>query len=147
MTILDANGLIHCLSYNKPLPDSPFIVTEELREECETALVVNGNRSLILEEAANLPGYDEAYYLTQYAHYLNTFSEADLACMRGITDVTILALVSSILNEFGSTQQTQLELEDREDTPITVISNDKALTKRLAYDFGKKVIIINPTTL
>lgn len=147
MIILDANGLIYCLNHSKPFPGLEFIVSDELRDEFETALVVNGGRKIKLRDISELPNYSEAYYLNEYAHYLNTFSGVDLSCMRGVTDVTILAMVSSILNQFGSDQQTQLDLGDANETTVTVITNDGDLKKRLTRDHEKLVRIIDPLTL
>jgi hypothetical protein len=147
VTILDANGLIHCLDKNKPLPEQPLVVTEDLREEYETALVVNGHRKLALQDISELPGYDEGFYLKEYARYLNTFSGVDLSGMRGITDASILALASCLLNDFGGAQQTHLDLGEITETKLTVISNDGGLTRRLVRDFGDGVIIIDPTSL
>lgn len=146
MIILDANGLIHCLDNDKVLPDEHLLVTDDLRDEYETALLINGQQELKLKDVSELPGYDEAFYLKKYAHYLNTYS-VDLSSMRGITDASILALVSCVLNGFGGAQQIQLDLGDVEDIRLMVISNDDNLIRRLTRDFRDKVTIIDPETL
>lgn len=46
MTILDSNGLIYFLRNGKVLPDSELTTTEDLRDEYDTALLVNGRRTL-----------------------------------------------------------------------------------------------------
>lgn len=147
MTILDSNGLIYCLTNHKDLPDGPLLVSEELEIEYETALVVNGHRTLELQNIIDLPGYDEVFYLQRYAHYLNTFNGVDISSMRSITDASILALIACVLENFGGSQQLQLDLGSNEEAKLTVITNDQNLCRRIEQDFGDQVEIKNPETI
>jgi hypothetical protein len=147
MTILDSNGLIYLLTNGKALPAEELIVTDDLREEYDTALLVNGHHSLSLIDISSLPMFEEAYYYKEYANYLNNFPGVSVASMRSLTDVSILALVSCIMNRFGQDQQISLDLGDEKEELITVITGDENLAKRLTADFGARVNVIDVTSL
>lgn len=147
MTILDSNGLIYFLRNGKVLPDSELTTTEDLRDEYDTALLVNGRRTLRTKDISELSGYDEAYYYKEYVKYLNSFSGVNVASMRSLTDASILALVSCVTSGFGRGGQTSLEFGDEYIERVIVISKDDDLIKRLIDDFGSDVEIIDPVSL
>lgn len=147
MIVLDSNELIYCLNSGRQLPPGELVVTDELRDEYETALLVNGRRSLVLTDIDSLYGYDEAYYYKEYAKYLNDFPGVNVASMRSLTDVSILALVACIINRFGLGRQVTFDLGDESREEVIVITNDDKLEKRLRADFADQVKLVKPTSL
>ena len=147
MMILDANGLINCIKSGKALPSSELLVTDDLREEYETALLINGHLTLNMVDASSLPQYNEAFYYKEYTKYLNSFSSVNVASMRSLTDVSILALVSCMVNQFGKGQQIRLDLGDEREEKIIVLTDDKNLTRRLQADFSDRVEVIGLSSL
>lgn len=147
MIILDSNGLIYCLANGKLIHGNDLVVTEDLREEYDTALLINGRQSLNLIDAESLPGYEEAYYYREYTAYLNSFPGANVASMRSLTDVSILALVSCVINCFGHGRQIQLDFDDQYQKQLTIVTDDNDLSRRLIADFGDDVEVIDPLTL
>lgn len=146
MKIIDASTLIYCFDNNVEL-SGIYHVIGDLDEEFELAeLIHNKDRTNVLQ-ASELPDYDEAYYLRQYAVMLNKHAGFSLSGMRGLGDIAILALVKSYQDNFGVAQQTTLGLFEDQPNQATVITNDDKLKKRIIREFGDSVEILSSDDL
>lgn len=143
MIVVDSNIIIRCFEDKRSIPSKGLIVPDDLNDEYEVAKVVHGRDIVGMTLASQLPGFDEAYYLKKYFHYLNTYSEVYFVQMRGFADVAILALVACLVDNFGSPkQQTLFDMGITSQDTITVATQDGPLRKRLQSEFGSQINII-----
>lgn len=143
MKVIDSNIVIKCFDNKKALPEGELVAPDDLRDEY--AVTVEQHRQEIpgVKLASKISGYNEAYYLQRYAYYLNSYKEVYFVQMRGFADVSILALVSCLVTNFGKQGQ-QAILDFGIDTPdkITVITDDKVLTQSLKKEFDGQIDIL-----
>lgn len=143
MIVVDSNIIIRCFEDKRSLPNKELIVPDDLNDEYEVAKVVHGRDIVGMKLASELDGFDEAYYLKKYFHYLNTYPEVYFVQMRGFADVAILALVACLVENFGSPkQQTLFDMGIDSPDMITVVTQDGQLQKKLQSEFGKQINII-----
>ena len=140
MMILDSNIIIKCFRNKKALPKDDFVAPDDLRDEYLVAQQMHGEDIPGVKLFSKLPSYDEAHYLQRYAHYLNSYSEVYFAQMRGLADVSILAMVSCLITNFGRQgQQMVFDLGIDDPEVITVATDDDSLTRSLKQEFGDKI--------
>lgn len=143
MIVVDSNIIIRCFEDKRSLPSKAFIVPDDLNDEYEVAKVVHGRDIAGVTLASQIPGFDEAYYLKKYSHYLNSYPEVYFVQMRGFADVAILALVACLVDNFGNPkQQTLFDIGGASHDTVTVATQDGPLRKKLESDFGSQINII-----
>ena len=143
MIVVDSNIIIRCFEDKRSLPSRELIVPDDLNDEYEVAKVVHGRDIVGMKLASELDGFDEAYYLKKYSHYLNTYPEVYFVQMRGFADVAILALVACLVENFGRPkQQTLFDMGVASQDTITVATQDGPLRKRLQSEFSRQLNII-----
>lgn len=140
MMVLDSNIIIKCFRNKKALPKDELIAPDDLRDEYLVAQKMHGEDIPGVKLISKLQSYEEAYYLQRYAHYLNSYSEVYFVQMRGFADVSILAMVSCLIADFGRQgQQMVFDLGIDDPEVITVATDDDSLMRSLKQEFGDKI--------
>ncbi len=116
MTIIDNTGLIY-LESNKINYSEDCFITPEVREEFEVKALMNLSSNFI--DATSKEDFDLKNYLESFKFFLNTYPHFSLSKQRGLGDVSLLALVKTLINN----EQLSLGID-----PIVVISDDRNLT-------------------
>lgn len=144
MIILDTNTIISCLEHGKTLGDHEIIVPDDLYEEYLITEIRHKSQVRNVRLASKMTGFSEAYYLHQYANAINSYSKVSVAKMRGLGDVSIIALLECLISDYGRKQpQISLGLGADLDEKITVVSNDDDLCKKINNDFSEFVEAIS----
>jgi len=143
MIVLDSNIIIKCFRNKKALPKDELIAPDDLHDEYLVAQEIHGEDIAGVKLISKLQFYDEAYYLQRYAHYLNSYSEVYFVQMRGFADVSILAMASCLITNFGrQSQQMVFDLGIDDPEVITVATDDDSLTRSLTQEFGDKIRVV-----
>lgn len=143
MIVIDSNTVISCFKDKKSLPSGTLVAPDDLREEYLVAETRHGEEIQGVQLASRVSGYDDAYYLQQYANFLNTYNDVSFVQMRGFADVSILALTKCLVTDFGKkADQLSLDLGDANADKLTVITDDVELRKKLVAEFGDRIKII-----
>jgi hypothetical protein len=140
MIVADSNTVIDCLKNGRRLPGG-LVVPDDLYIEYLIAEARHGEKIEGVMLASALKDYDEVYFIREYAKALNSFGQLSFAKARGFGDVSIIALVSCLLNNFGR-RQAQLSLDLGEDLPadrVVVITDDEGLRRKLTADFNNDI--------
>lgn len=139
MKVVDSNTVIECLKNNRPLP-ADLLVPDDLYSEYLVAETVHGEKIKGIVLASTIKGYDEVHYLREYAKALNSFTQLSFAKSRGFGDVSIIALVSCLISDFGR-MQPQLSLDLGANTPgkVIVVTDDEGLRRKLSQQFGSDI--------
>lgn len=144
MTIFDTNMIIKCLKNSIELPLVEIIVPDDLYNEY---LIVEARHKKKIDKirlASSHEGYSEAYFLKEYARMLNKFSGVSFAKMRGFADVSILALASCLITDYGKQYaQTALSFEGLDMAKVTIATDDESLRKMLIKEFGDQAHLVN----
>src|SRR5438477_4912638 len=101
MTVVDTNTIINSINGGKDLPQIEIIVPDDLYNEYLVAETRHNKKIEKVKMASTMKGFDEACYLQEYAKMLNKFNGVSFAKMSGFADVSILALVSCLVTDFG----------------------------------------------
>ena len=142
MIVVDTNTIINCINSGSDLPRMDIVVPDDLYEEYLVAETRHNQKIEKVKIASNMKGYDEAHYLQEYARMLNKFNGVSFAKMRGFADVSILALVSCLISDYGrKPPQTSLDLGTIDASAVTVITSDGPLKSMLTSEFGNQVNI------
>ncbi|RTK94778.1 hypothetical protein EKI60_02645 [Candidatus Saccharibacteria bacterium] len=144
MTVVDTNTIINSINNGGKLPSIEITVSDDLYYEYLVAEARHNKKFEMVKLASSMKGYDEAHYLKEYATMLNKFTGVSFAKMRGFADVSILALVSCLVTDYGRRPpQTTLEFGTIDTSLVTVITKDGPLKKMLADEFGNQVNIMS----
>lgn len=144
MIIVDSNTVISCFKNSHALKGSEIVVPDDLYEEYLAAEIRHRQKINGLQLASTIKGYDEAAYLRKYAEALNSYSQVSFDKMRGLGDVSIIALVACMTTEFGKAlPQTSLDLGTANSESIIVVTDDGHLKKKLQKDFDGLIEIIS----
>ncbi len=148
MIVVDSSAVIHAINARRHLPRDNLYVPDDLQDEYEVMAFRHGKHKLPnVSPASEYPGYDEVHFVQRYAYYLNRYSKVYLARMSGLADVSILALVDCMVNNFGNVQQLTLDLGGSNPELVTVITDDDDLKKFLETEFGDKVSVLTSDDL
>jgi len=143
MIVVDSNTVISCFKDKKSLPIGTLVAPDDLIDEYLIAQTRHGENIPGVQLASNLSGYDDAYYLQQYSHYLNSYKDVSFVQMRGFADISILALVKCLVNDFGKrADQLTLDLGDNNLDKLTVVTDDGELRTKLSSEFSDQINII-----
>jgi len=144
MIVLDTNTVITSFENGQRFTVGELIVSDDLYEEYLVAETRHKEQVGKIKHASLLKGYDEAYYLSQYARVLNQYAQVSFAKMRGLGDVSIIALVACLVTDFGrKLPQIILDLDINKPTKAVVVTNDAHLNKKLKEEFDGLIDIIN----
>lgn len=144
MIVLDSNTVITGFENKHKFATDQFIVPDSLYEEYQVAEVRHKEQVRGVTLASTLKGYDEAYYLSEYAKALNSYSQVSFAKMRGFGDVSIIALVGCLATDFGrKLPQTAFDFGNDAPVKVRVVTNDNNLRKKLKKDFEGQVELIS----
>lgn len=139
MIIADSNTVINCINVGKDIP-SDLLVSDDLYDEYLMIEIRHDEKIANVARASAMENYDEAYFIQKYAEALNTYRDFSFAKSRGFADISIIALVACIVEDFGrQTTQLSLNLEDQEEPRLNVITGDGSLRKELETRFGSKI--------
>lgn len=134
MIAADSNTLINCLNGSKEIPFNELIVTDDLYKEYLVAEEKHNTKINGATLISQIDGYDEAFYLKEYARVLNCYPGISFSKMRGFADISIVALASCIVTNFGKTQK-QMSLGFSDDQKLQVYTSDDTLRKMLKKEF------------
>ncbi|HEU4966415.1 MAG TPA: hypothetical protein VFT53_02955 [Candidatus Saccharimonadales bacterium] len=144
MIIIDSNTVIACFNDHRSLAGLDLVVPDDLYEEYLAAEVRHGQKINGIRLASTIKGYDEAAYLRKYAEAINGYSHISFDKMRGLGDVSILALVACLVTNFDKAlPQIALNLGESAKNIIRVVTDDNNLRKKLQNDFGEFVEVVN----
>lgn len=146
MRIIDSSTLIYCFSNGVSL-EGVYYVIGDLDEEFDLVELIHQKSRTNIQPASNLHNYNEAHYLSQYSVMLNKYGGYSFTAMRGFGDVAILALVRSFINNFGKPHQISLDLFEDSGNDVTVVTDDRGLSKRLKNEFGDSVRLLTSKDL
>ncbi len=139
MIVVDSSTVIECLKNNRPLP-AGMVVPDDLYNEYLIAEARHGEKIKEVTLASTIKGYDEVCYLRAYSKALNSFSHLSFAKSRGFGDVSIIALVTCLVTDFGRSQpQLSLDLGDDTIGKVTVVTDDVGLRKKLIQEFNDDI--------
>lgn len=149
MIVLDSNVIVHCIDSGIRIPKGELLVPDDLQDEYEVMKIRHGSHKVpAVTNISERSDYDDAYYLQRYAYYLNEYGEVYLARMSGLADVSILALVDCLVNDYGREgQQTSFDLGTELTDIVTVITDDMTLAGRLTAEFKDSVTILHSSDL
>lgn len=137
IVVADSDTVIKHLRDGVGVPAGDLIVPDDLYEEYLVAEERHGKRLKNVKKASDLIDYDRAYYLRVYADTLNAYAQVSLARMSGLGDVSILALLRCIVENFGNEHvQLSLDLDGGPSIMASVITNDGQLRKKIKTEFG-----------
>lgn len=140
MNIIDSTALIEALKNNLQLTGE-YVITSDLDREFEVSELAHQRKRNGIMIAQHLYPYDEAYYLRIYDKMLNKYGGCSLVAMRNLGDISILALVEALIDNFGKPIQTNLGLFMPDDGKINVFTADRTLRNRLVAEFGTERVI------
>ena len=143
MIIVDSNAIIKNMNGPDKLDGLKLIVPDDLYGEYLVAEVRHGVSLPEIQLASTLKGFDESVYLKEYIAYLNSYTQMSIAKMRGLADVSILALVKCLTTDFGrQSRQITLDFGPQIIESLTVVTSDDKLFKRLEEEFEGLITII-----
>lgn len=136
MIIIDNNALTFARENQIPLVGE-FITTPDVQDEYEAGFDSPLPKRVTI--CTKCRGVDAGIYLQHYKRMLNLFGSTSLYGMRGLGDVSILALLSAMKTSLEGTLPF---------TVVTVITSDQKLKKRIekifcsgdAFDAGIRVV-------
>lgn len=140
MIAADSNTLINCLNGSKDIPFKELVVTDDLYMEYLVAEEKHNTKINGVIPISKIEGYDEAFYLKEYARVINCYPDISFARMSGFADISIVALVSCIVTNFGKTQK-QMTLGFSDDNKLHVYTSDGNLRKMLKREFDDLIEI------
>lgn len=144
MIIVDSNTVISCFNNHQKLTGMELVVPDDLYEEYLAAEIRHGQKLDGIRLASTLKGYDEAAYLRKYAEAINDYSHISFDKMRGLGDISILALVACLVTNFDKAlPQISLNLGEGIKETIHIVTDDSNLKKKLQKDFGEFVEVLS----
>lgn len=143
MIIADSNAIIENMNGPDKFSDIELLVPDDLYSEYLVVEVRHGVSLPKLKLTSTLKGFDESVYLKEYISYLNSYTQMSIAKMRGLADVSILALVKCLTTDFNrKNQQITFDFESNIIEKIKVITDDDHLLKKLRQEFDGLVEVI-----
>lgn len=144
MIIVDSNTIIQHLSGGESLLIPDMLVPDDLYEEYIVAELRHNKRIPNIKLASTLANYDQSYYLTEYVKAIRSFKHFSFARMSGFGDIAIIALASSIIDDFGKSnpQQLTFDLVPGPQHQLTVITSDKDLRAYLNDKLKEDIRVI-----
>ena len=142
MTIADSTEVVKCFLEGTDIPVHEMIVPDDLYNEYLVAEERHDKKLAHVVKATELEGYSEAYYLRQYARFLNDYSGVSFTKMSGFGDISVLALTASIVDGFGKKlPQLALELGDVQSKMVCVITDDLGLANKIKATFNDNEVL------
>ena len=140
MNILDSTAIIYAFD-NKICLKSEYYITDDLDEEFEVAELRHDSRRdpIAVMPARSIKGFNKGYYLKMYKQVLDSHRGYSFVKMTGFGDISIIALVKSLQQNFGRPVQRSLDLFGEDDVVINIYTSDKRLHKRLVNEFGSSI--------
>jgi len=147
MKILDTSALNYVMKNNIVI-DENFFVTPDILEEIFT-LEIALNKSAPLTYLINI-FEDESFHKTQYLNnyylILNSVGGKSIYTMRGMGDVSLLALAKTLVENKSVLPTVELPFSEYKEKH-TIYSGDDALRKRLIKIVGIEIEILPPVSL
>ena len=139
MNLLDTNGVSFVLEHNFALKEQYFLAPEVFEEVEMTQLKFGKATPANIAHIDRSDHFEEGRYLARYRSALNKFSGKSFYNMTGFGDISILAVVQTVLELFDAEKATQL-FDPTE--PIVVFTDDTGLTNRIGSEFtGRDVSV------
>jgi hypothetical protein len=133
MRIIDNNAITHVLKNNIKLTEV-YYLAPDVSDEAEIAeQILGGKIPDKIRHISKEPFFDENAYIRAYKEMLNKHtSSRSFYNMTGFGDISILALVSTMSQQF-SKQQKKL-FNDMEEE-IVIFTEDAGLRKKISQEF------------
>ena len=141
MNILDTNAINDILDRDIKLNEE-YYITPDVSEEADlTQIIRNKVLSKNIKPLDKYRYFDYCIYLNQYQKALNNYSGKSFYNMTGFGDVSIIAALHALTQEFGRINKGQLFPIGE---TINVFTTDKGLIKRITNDFNDNIVSIRP---
>lgn len=147
MKIIDTSALNFVMK-NNIIIDERFFVTPDILEEIFTLEIELGKPAPlpylinIFEEDA----FNRTHYLNNYHYVLNNVGGKSIYTMRGMGDVSLLALAKTLVENKSSLPSIELPFAEYKEKHI-IYSGDEGLRKRLNKIVGTEIEILPPESL
>ena len=141
MNIIDNNAIIYVLDRNIRVTEDYFLAPD-VKEESELAeLRSRRNMPVNFKEIRVLHSFTEPVYLGYYKVMLNKYGGRSFFNMAGFGDISILATVYTLLDNFELAKQQTLFPDAQE---VAVFTEDARLIKKIRAEFaGKNVVVMS----
>lgn len=143
MKILDSSALNYLLK-NNIVVEGPFYVTPDILDELQ-ALEIEVDKTFPKKDLVNIsddPQFPYGTYLKNYHYVLNKYGSEKLYSMRGIGDVSLIALALTIVEHDVNVPL----LPDMAEKPVVYL-NDRKFEIRLKNEVGDKIQLLKPQAL
>ncbi len=147
MKILDTSALNFVMK-NNIIIDENFFVTPDILEEIYT-LEIALNKAAPLTYLIDLfeeESFQKALYLKNYHFILNSVGGKSIYTMRGMGDVSLLALAKTLIESKGAFWSLELPFAEYAEKH-TIYSGDEGLRKRLEKIVGNEIVILSPSQI
>lgn len=144
MNLLDTNGISHILENNLALREE-YYLAPDVSEEVELTQLVHGRRlPAVIHEISELNEFNGAVYLRHYNLMLNKYEGRSFYNMTGFGDVSILATIHAIVEDFDRQANEQLFHNSEQ---IVVYTGDRGLTTKINAEFLGRDIVVSPVNV
>lgn len=148
MKIIDTSSVNHVLAHGIRLRDV-YYLAPDVREETEITEAIYGQSlSGNIKDISAHPLFNEATYIRSYREVLNRHSGRSFYNMTGFGDISILATIDMLRTV---NDNPPITLFPEVDSIVTVITEDRALIKKIGQDFVPsdkfQVIVLGNTAL
>lgn len=147
MKIIDTSALNFVMKNNIIIDDN-FFVTPDILEEIFT-LEIALSKSAPLAYLINIfedETFHKTLYLNNYHFVLNSVGGKSIYTMRGMGDVSLLALAKTLVENKSSLPSIELPFAEYKEKH-TIYSGDDGLRKRLLKLVGTEIEILPPESL
>jgi len=145
MKLIDTDTINHIL-VNKQSFDDECFIAPDVYDEMLVAEMVHGKKvPASIKQIIFKGDFDEADYLKNYYKSLNQYNKCSFFNMKGLGDVSIVAVVDTIVQSKKNKPNT-LPLPGLTDD-LEVYTGDKNLSKFLKKEFGNDVKIFKKTDI
>ncbi|MBP6866059.1 MAG: hypothetical protein KBC12_00775 [Candidatus Pacebacteria bacterium] len=146
MKIIDTTAISHIFKENIFLEDTYFITPCISDEMVTTEIVYDKKAPTNVKNIFEENSFDQALYVKNYFEMLNKHGDRSFFNMSGLGDISIIALVKTLVEMEKSATQTKLPfLEYKEE--IIVYTSDNPLKTKIESEVGTKVKVLLPTDL
>ncbi|MFA5248257.1 MAG: hypothetical protein WC415_03355 [Patescibacteria group bacterium] len=139
MNILDTSALINYIEKSNALPKAVYFITSDIENEIFTTEIdfnteINDNIRVISENSF----FNESRYLNNYYYILNKHSGRSFYNMTGFGDISIMALIKTLIEAEKDCFQQQLPLKELKEN-LVVYVDDIGLKKRIVKEFKQDI--------
>jgi hypothetical protein len=133
MKIIDTNSVDYIFSHNLKVKDT-YYLSPDVKEESEVTEQIHGKKlPSNIKAISNEHFFNEAVYVGHYQDMLNKHNNRSFYNMTGFGDVSILALLKTLIDYYKG--QPRKLFEDMEEE-LVVFTGDNKLIKKIQKEFN-----------